>query len=182
MPDTCPLTAARFTCSRRRESSQRLDPRGYQLINAAEVMGQLSAIADKPANEAQARELAPPRAERKAGEPLAEMPKQDGGDAKRTRSQRVTESPPPPRLAELGISYMQSSRWQAVAAQFESSRRRENAPFGHHASAQGRPAQGARETRNPYIASWPLRCQPRRTWSGPSHSGQPTSSTSRRYV
>ena len=56
------------------------------------------------------------RAERRCGELLADMEKRDGGDAQRTRSQRVTESEVPPRLADMGISRMQSSRWQAIAA------------------------------------------------------------------
>src|SRR6266852_636926 len=54
------------------------------------------------------------RAERKLGELLAALPKQDGGDAARARSQAATEVPP--RLGDLGISKSQSSRWQAIAA------------------------------------------------------------------
>ncbi len=53
------------------------------------------------------------RAERRAGEILATMEKQDGGDAMRARSQGVTEVPP--TLAELGIEKMQSHRWQLAA-------------------------------------------------------------------
>src|SRR5713101_6612610 len=54
------------------------------------------------------------RAERKLGELLAVLPKQDGGDAARARSQAATEVPP--RLGDLGITKTQSSRWQAIAA------------------------------------------------------------------
>src|SRR5216683_4810780 len=54
------------------------------------------------------------RAERKLGELLAALPRQDGGDAARARSQAATEVPP--RLGDLGISKSQSSRWQAIAA------------------------------------------------------------------
>src|ERR1700736_1987647 len=54
------------------------------------------------------------RAERKLGELLAALPKQNGGDAARARSQAATEVPP--RLGDLGISKTQSSRWQAIAA------------------------------------------------------------------
>lgn len=54
------------------------------------------------------------RAERKAGELLAEMPKQDGGDAARTRLHHATESPP--KLEDLGITKVQSHRWQQVAS------------------------------------------------------------------
>ena len=49
----------------------------------------------------------------RAGELLAEMDKQDGGDAMRARSHVVTEVPP--TLAALGVTKMQSSRWQVEA-------------------------------------------------------------------
>lgn len=55
------------------------------------------------------------RAERKAGEMLAEMEKRDGGDAMKARSHDVTEVSPP-SLSDLGIDKMQSSRWQREAA------------------------------------------------------------------
>jgi hypothetical protein len=48
------------------------------------------------------------------GELLAETPKQDGGDATRARLQGVTELPP--TLEDLGVSKIDSSRWQAVAS------------------------------------------------------------------
>jgi site-specific DNA-methyltransferase (adenine-specific) len=54
------------------------------------------------------------RAERRLGELLGTLPKQDGGDAARARSQPATEVPP--RLHALGISKSQSSRCQAIAA------------------------------------------------------------------
>jgi len=54
------------------------------------------------------------RAERRLGELLAALPKQDGGDAARARSQAATEVPTRPD--ELGISKSQSSRCQAIAA------------------------------------------------------------------
>jgi ParB family chromosome partitioning protein len=53
------------------------------------------------------------RAERKAGEMLAAMEKQDGGDAAKARPHHVTELPP--SLKDLGITKMQSSRWQKEA-------------------------------------------------------------------
>lgn len=55
------------------------------------------------------------RAERKAGELLAAMPKQDGGDAARLRTQSRPVTEVPPTLEEIGISRMQSSRWQLEA-------------------------------------------------------------------
>lgn len=64
------------------------------------------------------------RAERRAGQMLAEMPKRDGGDAAKlkARSHDVTEVPA--TLADLGVTKNESSRWQKLAAvtdeQFES--------------------------------------------------------------
>ena len=55
------------------------------------------------------------RAERRAGEMLRETELQDGGDAMRARSQDVTEVLRP-RLEDLGISKMQSHRWQTEAS------------------------------------------------------------------
>lgn len=54
------------------------------------------------------------RAERRAGEMLAEMEKQHGGHAAKARSQPATEVPP--SLADLGVEKTQSSRWQAAAS------------------------------------------------------------------
>lgn len=51
------------------------------------------------------------RAERRAGQMLGEMDKAKGAAA--TPSQRASASKP---LADLGISYTQSSRWQKLAA------------------------------------------------------------------
>lgn len=53
------------------------------------------------------------RIERKLGQVLAGMAMQNGGDAMRARSHDVTEVPP--TLADIGISKMQSSRWQLGA-------------------------------------------------------------------
>lgn len=54
------------------------------------------------------------RAERKAGLLLSEMPKHDGGRPSANRSQAVTGLPP--KLSEIGVTKMQSSRWQQAAA------------------------------------------------------------------
>lgn len=56
------------------------------------------------------------RAERRAGQMLAEMPKQDGGHAAKVkaRSHDVTEVPK--TLSEIGITKNESSRWQKLAA------------------------------------------------------------------
>lgn len=53
------------------------------------------------------------RAERRAGELLANMDRHPPGPSKQDQSQRGTE---PPTLSELGIDRKQSSRWQQVAA------------------------------------------------------------------
>lgn len=55
------------------------------------------------------------RAERRAGQLLAEMPKQHGGHAAKARSHDTTEVIPP-TLSDMGISKDQSSRWQKLAA------------------------------------------------------------------
>lgn len=56
------------------------------------------------------------RAERRMGELLAVMPKQNGGDAARTRFHDETELIAPPTLADYGIERMLSHRCQQVAA------------------------------------------------------------------
>lgn len=59
------------------------------------------------------------RAERRAGELLAEMPKASGADYGGKPSidgNRLLPSNPPPTLADLGISKMQSSRYQTLAS------------------------------------------------------------------
>jgi hypothetical protein len=50
------------------------------------------------------------QAQRKAGAMLAEMELMDGGDAMKARSRDVTEVPP--SLDDLGVTKMQSHRWQ----------------------------------------------------------------------
>lgn len=54
------------------------------------------------------------RAERRAGQMLADMPKQNGGHAAKARSHDVTEVPK--TLADIGITKNESSRWQKLAA------------------------------------------------------------------
>jgi hypothetical protein len=49
------------------------------------------------------------------GELLRDTPKQNGGDAQRTRFQKSTELAPPPTLKEVGISKRESSDAQALA-------------------------------------------------------------------
>jgi hypothetical protein len=58
------------------------------------------------------------RAERKAGEALAEMEKARGGWAARETCDSVGESQveKPPRLADIGITPKQSMNWQAEAS------------------------------------------------------------------
>lgn len=81
------------------------------IAEAARVYAQAAKLGLENQNEAAEVKI---RAERKAGEMLAQMPKQNGGDAMRARYQDVTEDIPP-TLADLGIEKMQSSRWQAIA-------------------------------------------------------------------
>jgi hypothetical protein len=49
------------------------------------------------------------------GEFLKATPKQTGGDAQRTRSNKPTELLPPPTLKEIGITKDESSDAQALA-------------------------------------------------------------------
>lgn len=56
------------------------------------------------------------RAERRAGQILAEMKLRDGGDAARARTPSTPTRELPPTLADLGVTYDQSSRWQQMAA------------------------------------------------------------------
>jgi hypothetical protein len=50
------------------------------------------------------------------GRLLKEMPKATGGDAQRTRFNKVTESTPPPTLADIGIDKKTSMIAQQIAA------------------------------------------------------------------
>jgi len=59
------------------------------------------------------------RAERRAGELLAEMEKNKGGPERIVRSPGVTALP---KLSEIGISKKQSSQWQKMAEVPSSSR------------------------------------------------------------
>jgi N6-adenosine-specific RNA methylase IME4 len=59
------------------------------------------------------------RAERRAGELIAEMPKAKGSDyggKPAIAGNRVLPSNPPPTLSDLGISKIESSRFQAIAS------------------------------------------------------------------
>jgi len=55
------------------------------------------------------------RAERRAGEILGDMEKNEGGRPNQNQSHDVT-SFAPPTLSDLGLSKMQSHRWQTIAA------------------------------------------------------------------
>ena len=55
------------------------------------------------------------RAQRRAGEMLAQTEKRDGGQAMKARSAAPTEVIPP-TLADMGITKDQSSNWQALAS------------------------------------------------------------------
>ncbi len=81
------------------------------LAEAARVYARQARLGLEAQNDAAELKL---RAERRLGELVAALPKQDGGDAARARSQAGTELPP--RLGDLGISKNQSSRRQAIAA------------------------------------------------------------------
>ena len=81
------------------------------IAEAARVYAQAARLGLESQNEAAEIKL---RAERKAGELLARMPKADGGVATRARLHRATESQPP-TYAELGIEKTQAHRWQTVA-------------------------------------------------------------------
>src|SRR5687767_13746949 len=53
------------------------------------------------------------RAERRAGELLADMEKSEGGRPVKTAD--IVSVVSPPKLSELGIAHKQSERWQKVA-------------------------------------------------------------------
>jgi DNA modification methylase len=83
------------------------------VIAVAEAMRSLARQADlglEAQNHAAAIKL---RAERKAGELLADMDKQHGA---RGRGADLHDVSPPRVLADLGISHAQSHRWQAIAS------------------------------------------------------------------
>jgi hypothetical protein len=80
------------------------------------------------------------RAERRAGELLREMPKNEGasagGEKDGPRGTYVVPRDETPTFADLGISKNQSSRWQklaVVSGAFERSRRQDLLSFEHHA-------------------------------------------------
>lgn len=56
------------------------------------------------------------RAERRAGQMLAEMPKQDGGHAAKAKARSHDGTEVPKSLADIGITKNESSRWQKLAA------------------------------------------------------------------
>ena len=79
------------------------------IAEAARVYAKAAKLGLENQNEAAEVKI---RAERKAGEMLAQMPKAEGAAVEgwKTRSQDVTT------LADLGIEKMQSSRWQQIAS------------------------------------------------------------------
>src|SRR6266567_2390642 len=83
----------------------------HDFAEAARVYARQARLGLEAQNDAAEVKL---RAERRLGELIATLPKQDGGDAAQARSQHATELPP--RLDELGISKSQSSRCQTIAA------------------------------------------------------------------
>jgi N6-adenosine-specific RNA methylase IME4 len=84
------------------------------IAEAARVYAQAAKLGLESQNEAAEIKI---RAERKAGEMLKQMPKQDGGDAKRkTLGNIALPSEIPPTLSDLGIEKNQSSRWQQIAS------------------------------------------------------------------
>jgi len=78
------------------------------IAEAARVYAQAAKLGLENQNEAAEVKI---RAERKAGEMLAQMPKFHGARPSDTGSHDVT----PLELSDLGIEKMQSSRWQAIA-------------------------------------------------------------------
>lgn len=86
------------------------------IAEAARVYAQAAKLGLENQNEAAEVKI---RAERKAGEMLAQMPKAKGTDYGGRTSldgNRELPSNPPPTLEELGIEKMQSHRWQMVAS------------------------------------------------------------------
>lgn len=81
------------------------------IAEAARVYAQAAKLGLDSQNEAAEVKI---RAERKAGEMLAQMPKASGGQP--YQSTGNTMLPVEPTLAELGIEKMQSHRWQTIAS------------------------------------------------------------------
>lgn len=81
---------------------------------AARVYAQAAKLGLENQNEAAEVKI---RAERKAGEMLARMPKNEGERGQFTGSNIMLHPEEvPPTLADLGIERMQSSRWQTIAS------------------------------------------------------------------
>ena len=80
------------------------------IAEAARVYAQAAKLGLENQNEAAEVKI---RAERKAGEMLAQMPKNEGG---LLRGNTMLPRDETPTLSELGIEKMQSSRWQAIAS------------------------------------------------------------------
>ena len=86
------------------------------IAEAARVYAKAAKLGLENQNEAAEIKI---RAERKAGEMLAQMPKAVGtdyGGKQYADSNIMLPSNPPPTLSDLGIEKMQSSRWQMVAS------------------------------------------------------------------
>lgn len=85
------------------------------IAEAARVYAQAAKLGLENQNEAAEVKI---RAERKAGEMLARMPKNEGakGTGSNQYEVRSLDVTAPPTLEELGIEKMQSSRWQTIAS------------------------------------------------------------------
>ncbi len=102
------ISAARQCLAEARSLSDIVIIRNQAMAIAAFAEAQGAGEAAQMAKELQLR------SERKAGAFLADMEKHPAGRPPENRSQDVTDSIP--RLADLGIEKMQSSRWQAEAS------------------------------------------------------------------
>lgn len=89
-------------------SDAALCPGGRRAAGAQRAAPALRGIAQNHAAEIKLR------AERRAGELLAEMDKHEGGRPVKTAD--TVSAVTPPTLEQLGISDKQSSRWQGIAA------------------------------------------------------------------
>lgn len=85
------------------------------IAEAARVYAQAAKLGLENQNEAAEVKI---RAERKAGEMLAQMPKNEGAKGTGSNQYEVRSQPvtAPPTLEELGIEKMQSHRWQTMAS------------------------------------------------------------------